>query len=84
MLETLEQWWADALRQQASTGNGDAAATLDHPAFAAATGALGQRYSTASLLNKSDAFETLREHLANPGVQEQLAVECAFLRAFGE
>lgn len=85
LLETLEQWWADALRQQArEEDRGSATTTLDHPAFAAVTAALGTRHSTTALLRKSDAFETLREHLANPGVQEQLALECAFLRAFGE
>lgn len=84
LLETLEQWWADALRQQAIEADGGAASTLDHPNFAADTATLGARHSTSTLLRKSDAFETLREHLGNPGVQEQLALECAFLRAFGE
>ena len=84
LLETLEQWWADALRQQAAEPAGQAATALDHPTFAADTATLGARHSTTALLRKSDAFETLREHLANPGVQEQLALECAFLRAFGE
>jgi DNA polymerase-3 subunit delta' len=77
LLETLEQWWADALRQQAAT-----TAPLDHPAFAAETAMLGQRHSTAILLQKTAALEDLREHLGNPGVQEQLALECAFLHAF--
>jgi DNA polymerase-3 subunit delta' len=84
LLETLEQWWADALRQQAAAAGGDAVTTLDHPNFATDTATLGARHSTITLLRKSDAFETLREHLGNPGVQEQLALECAFLRAFGE
>jgi hypothetical protein len=84
LLETLEQWWADALRQQATQATGHAATTLDHPTFATDTGTLGTRHSTTTLLRKADAFETLREHLANPGVQEQLALECAFLRAFGD
>lgn len=84
LLETMEQWWADALRQQAAQASGQAASTLDHPTFAADTATLGTRHSTTALLRKSDAFETLREHLGHPGVQEQLALECAFLRAFGE
>jgi DNA polymerase-3 subunit delta' len=85
LLETLEQWWADALRQQAAQATADrTTAPLDQPAFAADTATLASRYSTSALLRKSAALETLREHLANPGVQEQLAVECAFLRAFGE
>lgn len=84
LLETLEQWWADALRQQAAHAAGQPATGLDHPSFSADTAALGTRHSTTALLRKSDAFETLRGHLGNPGVQEQLALECAFLRAFGE
>jgi DNA polymerase-3 subunit delta' len=77
LLETLDQWWADALRQQAG-----ATTPLDHPGFAADTAALGQRNSPAALLRKAAALEKLREHLANPGVQEPLALECAFLHAF--
>lgn len=84
LLETLEQWWADALRQQPSQTEPGATTTLDYPAFATDTSTLAIRHSTTALLRKSDAFETLRGHLANPGVQEQLAIECAFLRAFGE
>jgi len=77
LLETLEQWWADALRQQAA-----APIPLDHPDFASETATLGQRHSTAALLRKAAALEKLREHLGNPGVQEPLALECAFLHAF--
>jgi DNA polymerase-3 subunit delta' len=84
LLETLENWWADALRQQAPPETTNAAATLDYPAFAGDTATLAGRHSTSALLRKADAFETLRQHLSNPGVQEQLAIECAFLRAFGE
>jgi DNA polymerase-3 subunit delta' len=85
LLETLEQWWADALRQQAGfASSGETGATLDHPAFAAETAALAARHSTSGLLRKAEALETLRGHLANPGMQEQLALECAFLSAFGE
>ena len=43
---------------------------------------LGGRDSTVALLRKAAALEKLREHLANPGVQEPLALECAFLHAF--
>jgi hypothetical protein len=85
LLETLEQWWADALRQQAAaSAQGQPNAALDQPAFAAETATLAARHTTSALLRKSDAFEKLREHLGNPGVQEQLALEYAFLRAFGE
>jgi DNA polymerase III subunit delta' len=77
LLDTLEQWWADALRQQAA-----APTPLDCPDFAAETAALGERHTTAALLRKAAALEKLREHLGSPGVQEPLALECAFLRAF--
>lgn len=77
LLDTLEQWWADALRQQAA-----AQTPLDHPDFAAETAHLGQMHSTAALLRKTAALEKLREHLGNPGIQEPLALECAFLNAF--
>ncbi len=83
LLETLEQWWADALRQQAMPG-AVVEAGLEYPAHAEMTAALGQRYSAACLLEKSAAIEKLRTHLANPGIQEQLAIECAFVKAFGE
>ncbi|MEA3210933.1 MAG: polymerase subunit delta [Chthoniobacter sp.] len=76
LLDTLEQWWADALRQQ------HGAAALDHPEFAAETAALAARIPTAQLLRKTAAIEELRDHLGRPGVQEQLAIECAFLKAF--
>jgi DNA polymerase III subunit delta' len=77
LLETLEQWWADALRQQAASPS-----PLDYPGFATDTASLGERHSTTALLRKAAALEKLREHLANPGVQEPLALECAFLHAF--
>jgi DNA polymerase-3 subunit delta' len=78
LLDVLQQWWADALRQKMS------APVLDYPAYADDTAALGQAIPTAALLRKTAALEKLRENLGNPGIQEQLAVECAFLQAFGE
>jgi DNA polymerase-3 subunit delta' len=77
LLETLEQWWADALRQQAGSE-----APLDHPDFATDTASLGARHTPSALLRKTAALEKLREHLGNPGVREDLAIECAFLEAF--
>lgn len=76
LLETLEQWWADALRLKHGSGE------LDHPEFANATTSLANQLTTPQLLRKSDALEALRENLGRPGVQEQLAIECAFLKAF--
>ncbi len=78
LVETLEQWWADVLRQQHDQP------ALDHPEFAADTAALAARLPTLQLLRKSAALEELRENLGRPGVQEQLAIECAFLKAFGQ
>ncbi len=76
LVETLEQWWADVLRQQHHSAN------LDHPEFAADTQALASRISTAQILRRTAALEELRGNLARTGVQEQLAIECAFLKAF--
>lgn len=76
LIETLEQWWADVLRQQ----HGGAA--LDFPEFAADTAALAGQLTTPQLLRKNAALEQLRENLGRTGVQEQLAIECAFLKAF--
>jgi DNA polymerase-3 subunit delta' len=76
LIETLELWWADALRQQ------QGAAALDLPEFAADTAALAGQFSTPQLLRKNAALEQLRDNLGRPGVQEQLAIECAFLKAF--
>jgi len=77
LLDVLEQWHADALRQQAG-----GSLALDHPACAAETARLAARESAPALLRKAAAFGALREQLGNPGIQEQLAIECAFLAAF--
>ena len=77
LLDVLEQWHADALRQQAG-----GAPTLDYPGCAAETAKLAARDSAPALLRKAAAFGVLREQLGNPGIQEQLAIECAFLTAF--
>jgi len=76
LVETLEQWWADILRQQIG------AAGLDFPQHGPDTAALAAQLTTPQLLRKSAALEQLRENLGRSGVQEQLAIECAFLRAF--
>jgi DNA polymerase-3 subunit delta' len=76
LIETLEQWWADVLRQQ----HGGAA--LDFPEFSTDTAALAGKLSTPQLLRKNAALEQLRDNLGRSGVQEQPAIECAFLAAF--
>ena len=75
LIEILEQWFADALRQQ------QGAAGLDHPTFAAATAAVADATPTLELLRRASALADLRDHF-NRNVQEQLALECAFLKAF--
>ena len=76
LLEILDGWWADILRHQHGSPN------LDLTAAAPDTAALATRFTPAECLRRTTAIETLREHLGNPGVQEQLAIECAFLTAF--
>ncbi len=76
LLAILEQWWADALRQQQGSPE------LDLPACAADTAALAARHTPAQLLRKTAALEHLRENFNRTGVQEALATECAFIAAF--
>lgn len=76
LLAVVEQWFADALRQQ------HGAPEIDHPGFHEATAALAARLSTAELLRRAAALGELRDHFGR-NVQEQLAIECAFLKAFG-
>lgn len=76
LLEILDGWWADILRHQ------HGAPKLDLTAAAPDTATLATRFTPAECLRRTTAIETLREHLGNPGVQEQLAIECAFLTAF--
>jgi len=75
LVDTLESWWADVLRQQ------HRASHLDLPEFAADTAALGERLPVSTVLERADAVGSLRENFGR-NVQEQLAVEVAFLDAF--
>jgi DNA polymerase-3 subunit delta' len=74
-VETLEQWWADVLRQQHGSAH------LDLPEFSADTAALASRLPVPQVLRRSAAITGLRENFGR-NVQEQLAVEVAFLEAF--
>jgi DNA polymerase-3 subunit delta' len=76
LLAIVEQWFADALRQQ------HGAPELDHPEMQEATAALARRFTTGELLRRAAALTELRDHFGRT-VQEQLAIECAFLKAFG-
>ncbi|HWL53159.1 MAG TPA: hypothetical protein VNQ90_12045 [Chthoniobacteraceae bacterium] len=76
LVDRLLQWWGDVLRQQ------HGAASLDFPDYTTQTGQLASRFSTPEVLRRVEALEGLRENF-NRNVQEQLAVEVAFLKAFG-
>ena len=75
LIETIEQWWADVLRQQQS------AAHLDHPDFSTDTAALANQMSTSQVLRRADTIAGLRENFSR-NVNEPLAIEVAFLDAF--
>lgn len=78
LLDTLEQWWADILRlQSGATG-------LEFPSAQAQSAAWAQALPLAQTLLRSSAISRLREQLGNPGISEPLAIEVAFLGAFGE
>jgi len=77
LLEVLEQWWADVLRQQSGAPH------LDFPGLSEATAGLADRFSRVEALRRSGAIEKMRELLGNAGIQEPLAIEVAFLNAFG-
>jgi DNA polymerase III subunit delta' len=75
LVDTLESWWADVLRQQHQASH------LDLPDFAADTASLGKRLPASTVIERADAVGGLRENFGR-NVQEQLAVEVAFLDAF--
>jgi len=75
--ETLVAWWADVLRQQ------QGAAGLDLLDYAAQTGALAESMPAYEALKRLAALEEMRENLGR-NIKEDLAIEAAFLRAFGD
>lgn len=77
LLETLEQWWADVLRQQTGAGH------LDLPELSEVTTKVARELPPAEALRRAGALERLRELLGTTGVQEPLAIEVGFLNAFG-
>lgn len=76
-VDTLLQWWGDVLRHQHGSPH------LDFPEYAADTAVLAQRYPTGDVLRRVAALEGLRENFGR-NVQEQLAIEVAFMTAFGQ
>ena len=75
LVDTLESWWADILRQQQNVTH------LDLPDFSADTAALADRLAISSVITRAAAIGGLRENFGR-NVQEQLAVEVAFMEAF--
>ena len=74
-VDTLESWWADVLRQQQNVTH------LDLPDFSTDTAALADRLAVSSVITRAAAIGGLRENFGR-NVQEQLAVEVAFMEAF--
>ena len=77
-METLLQWWGDVLRHQHGATAEDA---LDFPDYAEQTAHLAKSLTTQEVLRRMSALEGLRENFSR-NVQEQLAIEVAFLGAF--
>ena len=75
LIETLFLWWSDVLR--ANTG----VARRELPSVSNQTRLLGQKLSTAEILNRIRCLEEMRDHLGR-NIQEALAIEVAFLRVF--
>lgn len=75
LIEYLVAWFGDALRQQAGGGN------LDLPDYANVTAAVARKFKGPVLDRKIEMVENLRSHFAT-NVQETLAMEVAFIRAF--
>lgn len=75
LIETLIEWWADLLRARENYGT----PTLTEVAELTAREA--PRFESAQILERIGVLERLRDQLER-NVQEQLAIEVAFLRAF--
>jgi DNA polymerase-3 subunit delta' len=74
LLEVLARWWGDVLRLKENC-------PLDFPDHSSSTGAVAARLSLPEIIRRIEALEELRDHLGR-NVQEQLAIEVAFLRVF--
>ncbi len=76
LLWHLKEWLGDVVRHQQGVAN------LDLPTYREKTAAAAERTSVADLLRRIGAIESLEDQLGR-NVQENLAVEVAFLKAFG-
>ncbi len=85
LLEVLETWWGDILRQQTlSQAAGEIPSLkLDYPECSSETALAASRCTQADALARTASLEDLRDLLGRSGIQEQLAIEVAFLKAFG-
>jgi hypothetical protein len=76
LLEILEAFWTDALLStQGRT-------PLHLPECAEVSSSLANRLPVAEILQRIEAVTRLREHLDMSGVNEALALEYGFVRAF--
>lgn len=75
LVDVLTRWWADVLRQK------EGFERLDLPSHAQMTARLAGDFTAVQLLDRVAAIDDLREHLGR-NIQELLAIETAFLRAF--
>jgi DNA polymerase III subunit delta' len=75
LADVLLNWWADVLRHQNGSDR------LEYPALAGETAEIARRFPTAQVLKKIAAIGGLRENL-DRNVQEQIALEAAFLKVF--
>lgn len=76
LFDVLLAWMADVLRVKAGGGG------LDFPESAPVTGAVAEMESLSGLMLRMEALEKLRRQLET-NVQEQIALEVGFLKAFG-
>ncbi|MDG1358109.1 MAG: hypothetical protein P8P36_07950 [Akkermansiaceae bacterium] len=76
LIETLVCWMGDVVRQKCLVGQ------LDFPAERDTTESVASNHTINNLLHRMEGIEELRANLET-NVQEQLALEVAFLTAFG-
>ena len=76
LLEILISWMGDVVRQKCEVSQ------LDLSSASAATSSVADKHRLPDLLQRIDALEALRANLET-NAQEQLALEVAFLEAFG-
>jgi DNA polymerase-3 subunit delta' len=75
LADVLLNWWADVLRHQNGSDR------LEYPDLAGETAEIACRFPTVQVLKKIAAIGGLRENL-DRNVQEQIALEAAFLKVF--